>query len=538
MRLLESRGSNLLFGILAALILALVPVMSQSVGIRAAAPAPTTIYYNIYATDGWVQLADGVMQYMYGYIGGRAGVPLNYIDYGDPVVNNYLPGIAPPAGNFLLKTQAAGTPAPTAGGIAGDGVGGAFDEADLAGHAQLPGPIIYCRTGDTVIIRFKNLGVTNQTAGIFPPNDPHTIHLHGMDVNAANDGVPETSVAAIPANDPQQGHGNVIYYEFTPTVAGTYMYHCHQEADIHVHMGMYGALVVYNPLDDAAALGGPGTGHGGQLFGHQYDKDYIMLMTEMDLGQSQSEMGVFNNAYPTPNSVPATYTATTLDIPAATTGYNPVDYKPQYWLINGISFPNTIHANTANVVFSEWLTAHPGYDPLIQGSASGGASHHGEKVLVRMINLGFETQPMHVHGFHPKVIGMDQRAWTWSNPPGITAGQGMELNTMLIGSGQTMEMLFDMGTQAVAGNYNAGTQSRYNTVSGLPVANTAAPAGNPAIVDPSGGNRNPSDLTGTTYWGGPSVNPNIFPWHNHDDYKATNNGAYPGGQFTAVIMTP
>jgi manganese oxidase len=532
MRILERRGSNLLLGILAALILAVVPLLSQSTGTRAAAPAPTTIYYNIYATDGWVQLADGVMQYIYGYIGGRAGAPLNYIDYG----TNHLPGVAPAAGNFPLVNVPGGTPAPTGGPLT-------IAETALAGHAQLPGPVIYCRTGDTVIIRFKNLGVTPQIGGLIPPNDPHTIHLHGMDVNAANDGVPETSIAAIPANDnsgpggtPQPGAGNVIYYEFTATVAGTYMYHCHQEADIHVHMGMYGALVVYNPLDDAAALGGPGTGHGGQLFGHQYDKDYIMLLTEMDLGQAQSEMGVFNNAYPTPNSVTATYTANLLDTPTATTGYNPVDFKPQYWLINGISFPNTIHANIANVVFSDWLTAHPGYDPMIQGSASGGASHHGEKVLVRMINLGFETQPMHVHGFHPKVIGMDQRAWTWSNPPGITAGQGMELNTMLIGSGQTMEMLFDMGTQAVANNYNANTQSRYNTVSGLPVANTAAPAGNPAIVDPMGGNLNPGDPT--TYWGGPSVNPNIFPWHNHDDYKATNNGTYPGGQFTAVVMTP
>ncbi len=27
------------------------------------------------------------------------------------------------------------------------------------------------------------------------------------------------------------------------------MYHCHQEADIHVNMGMYGALVVYSNAD-------------------------------------------------------------------------------------------------------------------------------------------------------------------------------------------------------------------------------------------------------------------------------------------------
>ena len=43
------------------------------------------------------------------------------------------------------------------------------------------------------------------------------------------------------------GAGNVIVYMFSPKNAGTYMYHCHQEADIHVQMGMYGALVDLQP---------------------------------------------------------------------------------------------------------------------------------------------------------------------------------------------------------------------------------------------------------------------------------------------------
>jgi len=511
-------------------------------GSAEAAYVPETITYNIFATDGWVQLADGRMQYMYGYIGGRdAGSSnagnLQYINYGA----GYNPGDPLPAGspNFALVDTGIPAPAPTSGP-------NSVDEQALAGHAQLPGPLIYCRAGDTVIIRFKNLGVTDARA----PNDPHTIHLHGLDVNAANDGVPETSVAAIPGGDPvaalQPGAGNVIYYEFTATNPGTYMYHCHQEADIHVHMGMYGALVVYNPADTAADLG-PGTGLTGDpvlgagsntLFGHQYDKDVVMLLTEMDLGQSQSELGVFADYFPHANTqntpgvplMPAV--APTVPEP----GYNPVNYKPQYWLINGLSFPNTIGLQTANVLPADWMAAHPGYDPLIVGSAGGGLNANGQKILVRMINLGFETQPMHCHGFHPKVIGMDQRAWTFANPPGITSGAGLELNTILIGSGNTMEMLFDMGTQAVDSTYNVGTESRYNVGTGLPVPNTSV--ADPAITDPFGGNLNPADPTGTTYWGGPVVTPNIFPWHNHDDYKATNNGVYPGGQFTAIIMQP
>jgi len=197
-----------------------------------AAPAPlgpATVIYNIYATDGYVTLADGTSIYIYGFVGGRQGVPFSYINSTGQLVT--VPG-GPPA-----PTPGPNTPA----------------EQALAGCAQLPAPIIYCKTNDVVEIRLKNLGVTNPTA---VANDPHSIHLHGVDVDAANDGVPETSVAVIAGgtSDPilmplTPGAGNVVVYMFTAKNPGTYMYHCHQEASIHVQMGMYGALVVYNPTE-------------------------------------------------------------------------------------------------------------------------------------------------------------------------------------------------------------------------------------------------------------------------------------------------
>ena len=167
---------------------------------------------------------------------------------------------------------------PTGGAIQGG-------ESDLWGNAQYPAPLIYATTNDVVEIQLKNLGVKNGAA----PNDPHTIHLHGMDVDVANDGVPETSVATIPANlAAVPGAGNVVVYMFAPKKAGTYFYHCHQEADIHVQMGMYGALVIYNP-SDAAASTGPNSGKGGMLFGWKYDKDVVLLLSEIDTRQHVSE---------------------------------------------------------------------------------------------------------------------------------------------------------------------------------------------------------------------------------------------------------
>jgi len=460
---------------------------------RGATPrAAAHIVYNIYATDGYVSMADGISVYVYGYIGGRAGVPLTYLNQRGQKV-----------------TIPAGAPTPTGGPITAA-------ERPLLGNAQIPGPVIYASTGDVVEIRLKNLGVSNARA----PNDPHTIHLHGLDVDAANDGVPETSVACVPANAGLPGSGNVVVYMFSVTQPGTYMYHCHQEASIHVQMGMWGALVIYNPTDAAAATG-PGMGLGGTLHGVAYNKDVIMLLNEFDTRQHVSEA---TGGRPTP--------------------FNPVNYQPQYWSINGLSFPNTVHAALPATTFNwaNWIAAHPGYDPLLAGSAG-----TGTKLLLRVINLGFETQPMHMHGFHAKVIGKDQRAWPWAY--NATTGLGMEVNTLTIGSGETYELLFDFAQQKVSSTYPpaafglpaslfaGGTQSRYNAANNLPLSNTLT--ANPAIPDPF--------TPPHTYIGGPVVTGLVgvpdptsqyFPFHNHDDYKATNNGVYPGGMFTLIRMDP
>jgi len=512
-------------------VLAFAPVTASPVQ-----AAGGTIIYNLYATDAYIPLADGSAVYNYGFVGGRQGVaPLTYQKSVTPSDNRDLETGLPITytynGNGSIPT---GAPAPTGGAVTAA-------ESALQGNAQFPAPLIYAAVGDVVEIRLKNLGTTLPTA----PNDPHSIHLHGLDVEAANDGVPETSIGAIPANlcadgstadpgdscdTPAPGAGNVVVYMFSPKFAGTYMYHCHQEADIHVQMGMYGALVVYN-RGDAAATYGPGSGNGGTLYGWKYDKDYVLLESEVGTAQHTSE---------------------------ETSGtYNPVDYHPAYWFLNGLSFPNTIHVGLPGANgWADWIAAHPGYDPFITGSVSKAHPHtivtKGDKVLIRMINMGYETQPMHMHGFHGKVIGSDQRAWYWANTPGLTPfGLGMEKNTLTIGSGETYDWLVDFGQQSVASTYSAGsantdptqfpfpggTQSRYNSANNLPVSNTKVPTTTyPAIPAPDG----------TPYVAGPTVTGavgiptqgQLFPFHNHDDYKATNNGVYPGGMFTVLMPLP
>jgi FtsP/CotA-like multicopper oxidase with cupredoxin domain len=209
-------------------------------------------------------------------------------------------------------------------------------------------------------------------------------------------------------------------------------------------------------------------------------------------------------------------------------------------MINGLSFPNTIHADGGSgFKWVTWINAHPGYDPFIVGHVDNTsvAGTPGDKILLRVINMGFETQPMHMHGFHGKIIGSDQRQWTWAQPgqPTDGAGQlgnGEERNTLTIGSGETYEWLLDFGAwqNQATSTYPADTQTRFDPASNLPVSNTLTLS--PTILGPDG----------DPYIGGPTVSGatgiplrgQLFPFHNHDDYKATNNGAYPGGMFTMI----
>ncbi len=560
-----------------------------------------TVTYNLYATDGYVPLVDGTAAYIYGFIGDRQdGLGFTYQNrcnpYGGDGSNPRTrvcdwPGIT---------ASAADLPAPTGGPTT-------VLEQPFAGQAQLPAPVMFASTDDVVEIRLKNLGVAAQPSA---PNDPHSIHLHGLDVDAANDGVPETSVGAVPANlcatgetvgqaeipaeagggvvigydspdpltrqpvavascdawnygavydeagallgnpyiidfgGPAPGAGNVIVYMFSAVDEGTYMYHCHQEADIHVQMGMYGALVVYGGKSDGKMMG---PGYPGEVYGMSYDRDYIMLLTEIDMDYHTAEEGTYDPAFSNFGR-----------------DWNPIDYHPQYWMINGLSFPNTIHASTAPAVgipginWDEWILAHEGYDPFLRGSITATGADtakqwgtKGEKLLLRMINLGFETQPMHVHGYHGKVLGSDARGWKWANSKNGGAkgsptpfGEGLEKNTFLIGSGETYDILFDLGQQmSAAPPYAAGTQSCLSTDGVSPVEPTDPNcSGNPVyweedtyILGDPGVTGLFRDLNNAIPG---AADGQFFPFHNHDDFKATNDGEYPGGAFTMIQALP
>jgi FtsP/CotA-like multicopper oxidase with cupredoxin domain len=103
-------------------------------------------------------------------------------------------------------------------------------------NGQVPGPPISAVQGDLIEVTLHN---TDIKQGV-------TIHWHGYDVPAAEDGAAGLTQNAV---EP----GSRFVYRFLADQVGTYWYHTHEDSDQGVHMGLYGALVV-TPRAPSAGL--------------------------------------------------------------------------------------------------------------------------------------------------------------------------------------------------------------------------------------------------------------------------------------------
>ncbi len=101
----------------------------------------------------------------------------------------------------------------------------------------------------------------------------HTIHLHGLDVDQANDGVGVTSFVVPPMGS--------TTYAFTAPHAGTYHYHCHVDTTIHYARGMYGTIIVRPPDGSTSVAWAGGPAFQEEVLWHlaTFDTDWMALTT-------------------------------------------------------------------------------------------------------------------------------------------------------------------------------------------------------------------------------------------------------------------
>ncbi len=183
------------------------------------------------AGDGFINMADGKLQYIFGF-SDVTGVP------DDMVITNATLG------------------------------------------AEFPSPTIVVREGQQVYLNLTNVGMLVRP-DLF---DPHTIHWHGFP-NAASifDGVPNASISI--------NMGATLTYFYNVVEPGTFLWHCHVEATEHLQMGMFGNLYVLprqNNLPDGNDLNGF-THHTGYMYIYNdgdgstyYDVEYPLQIAAFD----------------------------------------------------------------------------------------------------------------------------------------------------------------------------------------------------------------------------------------------------------------
>ena len=121
-------------------------------------------------------------------------------------------------------------------------------------HGPVPGPTIIADEGDLVRVILRNKSKNN-----------HTIHIHGPTViKYDHDGT--MNVAQVPVKPDQE-----FTYEFVASPVGTHIYHCHVNANEHMDMGLYGAIVIHSKSNE------------------KVDQDLLVMLDEWDSKFSKEE---------------------------------------------------------------------------------------------------------------------------------------------------------------------------------------------------------------------------------------------------------
>ncbi|MBI5583675.1 MAG: multicopper oxidase domain-containing protein [Deltaproteobacteria bacterium] len=228
----------------------------------------------------------------------------------------------------------------------------------------------------------------------------HTIHWHGMEPTAMNDGVGKLSF--------EVSGGAGYTYQMLAGAAGTYFYHCHKNTLLHFEMGMYGMLIIDPPGKGGPFVdGGPGwVRRGNDIV--PYDVEAIWVSDDVDprwhiIGAADHSAG-----FPLPGTTLMAYNDP----------QNPHfdNFSPRYFLITGRPHP--------------WSRNLPG-NQVDSGVAA--TVRVGQTLLVRLLCAAYSLNKYTISGLNAEVIAMDGRVLgqdpytKYSRPFTIAAGVPFEL---------------------------------------------------------------------------------------------------------------
>jgi FtsP/CotA-like multicopper oxidase with cupredoxin domain len=295
-------------------------------------------------------------------------------------------------------------------------------ENNFKGRAQHVAPILDVTAEQDIRLKLTNLGLIQRP----DLTDSHTIHWHGFRTpSALFDGVPEVSIAVPIAQQ--------FTYFYRPHNPGTYMYHCHFEDVEHVQMGMT-SIVFVRPA------GNPNWAYPDSSTA--FDRHFAILLNE-----------VWNKFHDGDRDIQESI---------------PTDYDPQWFTLNGRCYPQTILPNDDPGLPAEQriptANANNGDDEYSQPVSALVQVNAGDRVLLRLANLGYQQHAMELPGIAMRVVGQDATFLGAGTSAGVAYGdRTYSTNTIYIGPGEARDVLFTAPSYSASRPGGSDAGGAYNT---------------------------------------------------------------------------
>lgn len=351
------------------------------------------------------------------------------------------------------------------------------------GSAQLPGPTIIVKQKfppplKTVVTVNLTNNLPEPVSLLFPGQEDVTANGRPVQPQYLNGSLVSFTNYALP--------GETITYTFTAASPGTFLYESGTNPQKQVPMGLYGAIIV-RPWDYMIEYK---TAYGADT-GTEFDREYLLVLGEID-----------------PDLHQAVETGKAYDIRA---------FKPRYWTMNGRCATDTLLpdnvAQLPNQPYGSMIMMEP-----------------NEKILIRYANAGVANHPLHPHGNHTRLVGLDGKLL--QNRIGLRVTDlSYKRFTVLAGAGQTCDQIYTwsgLGFDPAANPIPARLPNMRNMViahGGMTMWSGSPYLGEKGELPPGVVSYN-------------QAGEYHFMLHSHSEPEITNWGTYPGGLMTMIAVYP
>lgn len=304
------------------------------------------------------------------------------------------------------------------------------------GKPQIPGPTIRAKVDDIIKIALLN-GFLNQD----PIEEPISIIFPGQEnVKVKKWPFGERYRPVQPQYDDEKlisytnfveptiyDYPNALLYRFKATRPGMFLYESGTNSEKQIQMGAYGAIIVKPKGYNRHSHPNYKTAYGANTR-TEYDIEAGLVLGEIDSIMHE-------------NVTPNTY-------------YDMLKFNPDYSIINGRVFPETLN-NSDN-------SSQPYRSQIF--------CKVGQRVLLRIINAGYQNHTLYFGGLHGRVVAEDSFPLVSSDmdatyeKTGITLGAGKSADIILIPTMPGEFYLYDRQYNHIVNNdqFPGGMMTRLN----------------------------------------------------------------------------